>query len=283
MSRRRAGALALALFAAALGTTAASADTRRYFDATVSIEFADSTPLALGQVSGLVRVADDGSFVFPPGALQAPGPAAISLVGTGASPVVSIVPSAFAGGTLSTSAVTGGFGGALGVRGIVLIELLADSLSTLPALEIPMAMGSFASDAAPAHSSSPAPGAPPVQVVASLSQSRFTTAATLVTGTQQNFATSQQSVSGARTPTASGGENLSLVAPVALRIASLDSDGVLRSRTLGATTRIQIHVPEPGLLAAQLAAVAALVGMGWGNAHGVFASHSSPKCSTKGS
>lgn len=260
MNRRMLLALGGSLLTCAWAPSiAAAADSRRDFSVEISVVGPGAISISLGSASGQATLAGDGSLQLPALALAAPGAANFTAPGSPSGAAVSLVPSAFGGGRLSKPNESGGFGGAVGIRGVVLLELLGETVAELPELEVPLVVGSLASSVGSAFTTSPATGAPPAQVMLSLSQSRWTTEAVSLAGTRDRAVTSQSQVTGSRLTTALGGQQISLVSPLYIHVASVDDTGVARSRTIALGSRMQISLPAPGVLASQLTAVVVLV------------------------
>ena len=131
MSRVRAVGWLAALLSAALVAEPMRASVRD-FVAEITLELPDESAVALGSAAGRATVSSSDELLFPPSALSGPTAATFTPPGSLCVSTISLVPSGFRGGVLGPSAENG-FGGAIGIDGNVVLEVLAGAVPSLPA------------------------------------------------------------------------------------------------------------------------------------------------------
>jgi len=246
---------AIALLALLVGAAGVARAAELPFEAEVSLELRGGSVLPLGSLEGrLTRLADD-SLILPALDLATPAAAAFTPPPASCMTPVGVVHEGFRGGRLAPSG--DGFGGAAPLSGRLVAEVFDGALG---GLEVPMSVGALASPAARTFGASPAGTAPPSQVFVSLSQSRWTVGAVRLTGTKSGAVTTSWQAAGSRV-SHEGGQSLSLVAPIHVHMGGLDGAGGGLRRSVPIVGRLTIALPEPSLLAGELAAFCILIAL----------------------
>ncbi len=233
----------------------------RDFSAEISLGLPAATSVTIGSTAGQAQLSN-GVLQLPALALTDPVATTFTPPGSLCASMISVVPSGFLGGTLSAPAASKGFGGAIGIDGNVVLEVLAGAVPGLPNLGVPLRMGSFASPVSAAFTTSPAISAPPAQALLSLSYSRWTTAQVKLTGTHGGAITGLHQTTGSLLSTVSGGQVITLVSPIHIHYSAIDDTGLTKTRTVALSGRMLIIVPSPSTAVGQLAGVATLIALG---------------------